>query len=71
MALLKLEILARVLLASGIPVMEVVRKSTKHSSHVRITPTMRVCLLKNDCYQLQEMLRPVQRFTATSLNFAF
>lgn len=56
MALLKLELLARVLLASGIPVMETVKKSKKDSAHVRITPTLRVSLLKNDCYQMQEML---------------
>lgn len=56
MALLKLELLARVLLASGIPVMKTVTRSNKDSANVRITPTLRVCLLENDCYQLQEML---------------
>lgn len=56
MALLKLELLARVLMASGVPILETVITSKTDSAHIRITPTLRVCLLKNGCYQLQEML---------------
>jgi len=56
MALLKLELLARVLMACGIPVIETVKKSNKASAHVCVSPTLRVHLLKNDCYQMQELL---------------
>lgn len=54
MALLKLELLARVLLASGIPVMEAVKGAKKVYSHVRITPALRIYLVKNDRYLLYQ-----------------
>lgn len=52
MALLKLELLARVLLASGIPVMETV-KATKHApAHVRISPALRLSLARKGRYKI-------------------
>lgn len=54
MALLNLELLARVLLASGIPVMETVKGSKKVYSHVRITPALRIYLVKNERYLLYQ-----------------
>lgn len=56
MATLKLELLARVLMASGIPVMETVKKAPKVAAHVRITQTLRMHLVGNDKYQLHELL---------------
>lgn len=54
MALLKLELLARVLMASGIPVMETVKGTENAYPHVRINRELSVYLVKDDSYLLHQ-----------------
>jgi hypothetical protein len=56
MALLKLELFARVLLASGIPVMETVKGTDNAYPHVRINRELSVYLVKDDSYLLHQLM---------------
>ena len=55
MALLKLELLARVLMASGVPVMETVKGTGNAYPHVRINRDLSVYLVKDDNYLLRQL----------------